>query len=499
MDSDALGAGTRLAGGPTDALAASAFSAELLAAETLHPWMYFSDMAHVAALHRGRYVSKSTALTLADGLRTLKGMHFSEISWDPYLGDVYNNRDVILRKEVGEVDAGFLSTGRSRRESMTVAWSLATRDGVASLYRSVQAAASAIVSTAEEHVTTVTVDQTYLQHAHPTTLGHYLLGFASPLIRSLQRLSSIIETLDSCPAGVGSVNGSRLDLGREFQSELLGWSRPFAHVRDAMWAPDIPVSVASEVVNSLTAVDRLAEELLIWSTAEYGLLELNDGHSRASVVMPQKKNPYGLAYLRGLCRRSLGELTGLAASQLSVSGQPDSRMLAYESLVPSLHRAANGLDLFAEILMRSSFDVEKMAALAEDPLVAATDVCDFVSVEYGVPNRLVHKVVGSSVRHALESDPGRALTAEALAEAAERLSVPWPKVDEDALGKARSLSGILGSRGGDGEAAPEAVKRLCVEYRERLGTEPATLSRWENAIQNFDRRISELMENSDVV
>src|SRR6202035_4655659 len=128
------------------------------------------------------------------------------------------------------------------------------------------------------------------------TFGHYLLGFAYPLLRDLERLQALYTRNNRSPAGCGSVNGSPVPQGR--------------HAPGAMWEPDGPIETMSVVIPALVNLDRLAEDLQIFATAEFDLVELAEGHSRASVIMPQKKNPYALNYVRG----ATNELTGMLAS-----------------------------------------------------------------------------------------------------------------------------------------------------------------------------------------
>jgi len=496
MSEGFLGEDGRLARGPSQALAASAFSAELDAVETLHPWMYYADVSHVLALRTSGYITDEQAAELIAGLRSLRDRQAADIEWDPVAGDTYNNRDRLLKADIGAT-ASLLSTGRSRRESMTVAWLLATRAGTSRFTSAVSKLVAGLCAVAEKHAATLTMDQTYLQRAHPTTLGHYLLGFAAPLRRSLDRLDGIADDLDRCPAGVGSVNGSRLDLAREFQADLLGWSSPFEHVRDAMWAPDIPIRVASEVTSALVSADRLAEELLIWATAEFDLVTLADEHCRTSVVMPHKKNPYGLAHIRGLARRSLGELVSVSATQLSVSGQPDNRTYCYEVLVPALDRATAALLLLTEIIERCEFNVAQMEQVAFDGLGATTDLVDYLSETYATPNRIAHQVIGRAVRTSIDASGTIALTAERLQAAAADLDVPFPNLAVDELESIVDPRAIVTTRSGDGEASTASVSRLAATWSAELERVNPVFVRWHEAITDYDARVDHNLANGN--
>ena len=200
-----LGSGARLSGGPAASLAQTAFSYELTSAPYLWDHLNQADQAHLAALVQADVVTSSDARLLLAAIEEL-GQPFDTFKQlDPSLGDVHNNRDVILKERVGTV-AGILNTGRARREATTIAWQIACRERLLALATATSGLVSVLVETAEQHSTTVMPDFTYLHHAHPTTLGHYLLGFSYPFVRTLERIDEAYRLVNRSPAGSGSVN-----------------------------------------------------------------------------------------------------------------------------------------------------------------------------------------------------------------------------------------------------------------------------------------------------
>jgi len=171
---------------------------------------------------------------------------------------------------------------------------------------------STLVGLAESHIQTLMPDYTYLQQAQPTTLGHYLLGFAYPVLRDLDRVGACYGRTNMSPAGVGGVNGTRWPIDRDRLAALLGFDGLTTHARDAMWQADQPLEVMSVVTAALLNLDRLAEDLQVWVTSEFDLIELSERHVRGSMVMPQKKNPYALAFVRGVASATIGRLAGAA-------------------------------------------------------------------------------------------------------------------------------------------------------------------------------------------
>jgi argininosuccinate lyase len=483
---DYLGAGSRLQGAPAATLAASAFAHELRAAPYLWRGMGHADMAHLAMLVSAGIVAPADGAALLDAIEDLQGRDPSSLALDPGLGDVYTNRERMFTDLVGN-RAGLIHTGRARREATTIAWQLACRERLLRLGTAAAATLETLVAVAEEHRSALMPDFTYLHHAQPTTLGHYLLGFAWPLARDLDRAERAVELVNRSPAGSGSVNGSRLPLDRFLAADLLECDGIIEHTRDAMWAPDMVIELMALAVSLATTLDRLAEELQIWNTEEFGFVEFIDAHTRTSVVMPQKKNPYGLAYLRGLARILLGAFTGIAATGLTPTGQPDNRIFAYEVVPETLERVAEALELMADMIGEATFDTGRMAEQAAAGYAYATDLCDVLVLEAGIDNRTAHRIVGRAVRSAIDSG-GRPVDADALRRAALDLELDPPDVADEHVDEARDPAAIVAGRLTPGGAAPGPLDAML----DTLGDRAARAGRhWaDHPLHGFPDRIA---------
>src|SRR5262249_7636666 len=157
------------------------------------------------------------------------------------------------------------------------------RVGLLALTGAVIDAGEALAAAARDHLGTLMPDYTYLQQAQPTTLAHYLLGTAFPLLRGLDRLEACYARTNASPAGIGAVNAARWPLDRRRIAALLGFDDVVTHARDAMWQADHPVEVTAAAMGVLLPLDRLAEDLQVWATSEFGLVELADRHARGSM------------------------------------------------------------------------------------------------------------------------------------------------------------------------------------------------------------------------
>ena len=440
---------------PSDALAAAANRSELAAAAALWEGLAHADMAHLAVLHAAGLVDARTANLVLDAIAALAD---EPVDLDPSRGDVYVNRASALADRT-EGASAVLHTGRARREATTVAWHLAVRSRLLDLGVATAGLGRALVDTADSHRDTVMPDFTYLHHAQPTTLAHYLLGFGQALDRATHHVAAALADVDRSPAGIGGVNGTRLGLDRRLAADILEFPLLLHNTRDAMWAGDTAVTTVGAAFGVAMVVDRLAEDLQIWTTDEFGYLTLADEHSRQSVIMPQTRNPYALTHLRGQAREMVGVWTGVAASMLTPTGQPDNRVLAHRAVPHAVDTAFRAAGLAAEVVRGARFDTGAMARGAGAGFTVATDVADLL-VAAGVDNRTAHAVVGAAVANAV-GEGATGLDAAHLTAAAEAADVELPPVDIPT-----DATAIVSSRATVGGAAPDAVAAMLVEQRE---------------------------------
>jgi len=476
----ALGEGSRLKARPTPLAAATAYQHELSGIDVLFADFDLADMSHLLELVEVGLVDSATAKVVANGLLNLRSAGPHAVSWDPVAGDIYNNRTRHLSSAVGE-QIDVIHTGRARREAATLAWHLASRRAVIEVATSTAGLVRELTATARRESGTIAPDFTYLQRAHPTSLGHYLCGFAWPLVRDLERLSLALDHVDASPAGSGSVNGSVLPLDRVRMAERLGFGRPVDHTRDAMWQADVGFELASVATTALVTVGRLAEDLFIWSTPEFSYFINADEHCRNSVIMPQKRNPYALAYLRGRARSAAGSLNAVLATQFTTTGQPDSRTTTYIEVPRALRETANALDLMGEVVNRGEFDRSRLAVAAAAEHAYATDYCDLLTLRFGVPNGQAHRMLGRAIRSAAES--GRSFVSSEDLEVAERyLGASIPRLDADDLDRLRDPAAIVATRNTLGGAALAMLSDMCEKIETSVSSH---MSRFDAARERF--------------
>lgn len=456
-----LGVGDRFTEGPAPELIQAAFALEASYGPLLYHGMSLADIAHAVMLAESEIVPAEAGRQLLSALLDLHAIPAAEFPFDPARGDAYTNREHALRQRAPAA-AGWLQAGRARREAATVSYALVVRAGLLASVESLLALMRALLDRASANLHTLMPDYTYLQAAQPTTLAHYLLTFVQPMTRDLARLHTAFEHADRSPAGIGSTNGSRLPIDRARLAELLGFGGLVLHTRDAMWQPDSSIEIMAALTAMLANVDRLAEDLQIWATSEFGYVELADRHSRISVIMPQKKNPYGLSYARGVARDMIGRLTSAAALQVTPSGQIDNRIFAYSATPQALDQANRALLLMAGIIGGLTFNAATMRRRAEQDFIGATDLADTITERCGQDPRTAHRIVGRAVRLALRR--GGPIDAALLDEAARGVIGRPLGLAESLIASSTDPQRIVETRTATGGASEQPVRAMIEQF-----------------------------------
>ncbi|MCS5638686.1 MAG: argininosuccinate lyase [Myxococcota bacterium] len=404
--SDSGGAGTpKLWGGrfrsATDP-AVERFSASVHFDQALARYDIRGSIAHARMLGRAGVIPSEDADSLVAGLEKIAAeIETGEFPFDPGLEDVHMNIEARLGEAVGPV-AGKLHTGRSRNDQVATDLALYLRDACLAARRGILDLRGVLVERAHEHIDTVLPGYTHLQRAQPVRLAHHWLAFFELLGRDAQRFADAGQRLRACPLGAGALAGSTLPLDRADTASALGFDAPTRNSMDSVSARDGALEVMAAVAICMVGLSRLAEELVVWSSTEFGFVELADAYSTGSSLMPQKKNPDVPELVRGKSGRAVGNLVSLLTT---LKGLP----LSYnrdmqedkEPLFDSVTTLRDCLEVMAGSMATLRVDVARMADAARDPMLLATDLAEALVGE-GVPFREAHTAVGQIVAHCVE-------------------------------------------------------------------------------------------------
>src|ERR1700722_14775302 len=470
-----LGTAARITSGPAPELVEAGYALEIADAPLLHRGLTLADLAHLVELVECGALTRDEAAPVGAVLLKLLDSPAAEFPYAPLYGDATNSRKRKLERELGPA-AGRLHLGRTRREAGRIAFRLALRDRLLGLHADVAAFADAVARQAERHAATLWADHTYLQPAQPSTFGHYLGGFAEQAVRHLDRIEAAYARADVSPAGAGGAGGTRLPADRARLARRLGFGSVGAHTRDAMWSTDALVDAVAAAAQATQTVAQLAADLEIFASPAFGYVTLDASLCRASVLMPQKRNPYALPVLRGGAGTLVGRLTGLLATGLTPSARTDNWLYAYGEVAGALDLAGRLVRLGTAVVTGLSVDADVLASQAASHFTAAADLAEELSLRFRLDYRTAYRVVGRAVADALSRQETE-LTVPVVRAAAEQITgAPLP-VSADLLAAATDpLSAVL-ARDGLGGASPRRVRQHAQAVRRRV----AAARRWNSA------------------
>ncbi|GAB6047212.1 argininosuccinate lyase [Methyloparacoccus murrellii] len=379
--------------------------------------------------------------------------------WSVQLEDVHMNIEARLTQRIGEVGKK-LHTGRSRNDQVATDIRLYLRDEVDTIGHLIRRLQDALLDLAEAEADTIMPGFTHLQVAQPVSFGHHLLAWFEMLERDHERLGDCRKRINVMPLGAAALAGTTFPLDRALTARLLGFDRPAANSLDAVSDRDFAIEFTACASLIMMHLSRFAEELILWTSAQFGFVDLPDAFCTGSSIMPQKKNPDVPELVRGKSGRVFGHLVGLLTL---MKGQP----LAYnkdnqedkEPLFDAVDTVRDCLRAFADMVPNLQPRREAMRRAALQGYATATDLADYL-VRKGMPFRDAHEVVGKAVR--LGVDTGRDLSELSLEEL-RRLS---PDIEADVFA-VLTLEGSLEARNHLGGTAPGQVRRAIAAARAR--------------------------------
>ena len=441
--------GGRFADGPAPALAALSKSTHF--DWVLAPYDVAASKAHAKVLHTAGLLTDEQRDGLLAGLDSL-GQDVADGSFTPLVTDedVHGALERGLIERVGPDLGGRLRAGRSRNDQVATLFRMWLRDAMRRVADGALEVVGALATQAAAHPTAIMPGKTHLQAAQPVLLAHHLLAHAHPLLRDVDRIADFDDRTAVSPYGSGALAGSSLGLNPDAIAEELGFAAAADNSIDATAARDFAAEAAFVLAMIGVDLSRLAEDIILWSTTEFGYVTLHDSWSTGSSIMPQKKNPDIAELARGKAGRLIGNLTGLLAT---LKAQP----LAYnrdlqedkEPVFDSVAQLELVLPAMAGLVATLRFDTDRMAALAPAGYTLATDVAEWL-VRRGVPFRVAHEAAGEAVRAAEGRGVGLdELTDDELAGISNELT---PQVRE-----VLTVDGSVSSRDARGGTAPTQV------------------------------------------
>ena len=422
-----------------------------------------ASKAYAEALARAGVITGSECKTLIDGLgRVAEEIASGRFAWSEADEDIHMAVERRLT-EIAGASGGKIHTGRSRNDQVATDMRLWLKGAVGEVLEKLREIQNALLQQARPQVNTLMPGFTHLQQAQVISAAHYLLSFFWMFERDRDRFRDLAKRADVLPLGSGALAGSAIGIDREFLARRLGFASVSRNSLDAVSDRDFAAEFIAAASLVMIHLSRLAEDLIIYSSAGYRFIELSDAFTTGSSLMPQKKNPDSLELVRGKTGRVIGDLAGLLTT---LKGLPS----AYnkdlqedkEPLFDSFDSLAASLAVTAGVVATLKFDPEATAACLEDFLLA-TDLADYL-VGKGLPFRQAHNVVGRLVRECEQRGMGfKELPLDVYVSVSELFTGDVKEVLD--------FAASLASRKSPGGAAPEAVEEQIALAEQALAGE----------------------------
>ncbi|UCH54241.1 MAG: argininosuccinate lyase [Pseudomonadota bacterium] len=444
----------------TDAFV-EAFTASIGFDRRLYRHDIAGSIAHAQMLAHVGVLTQPECEAITKGLRQIEAeVDSGQFAWSVELEDVHMNIEARLIARIGDVGKK-LHTGRSRNDQVATDVRLYLRDGIDAVQAAITRLQEAILTLAEGETETIMPGFTHLQVAQPVTFGHHLMAWFEMLARDRARFSDCRRRVNVMPLGAAALAGTSYPIDRAYTAKLLGFDEVAENSLDAVADRDFAIEFVAACALVLVHLSRFSEELILWSSAQFGFIELSDAFCTGSSIMPQKKNPDVPELVRGKSARVQGDLMTLLTL---MKAQP----LAYnkdnqedkEPLFDALDTVLDCLRAFADMLPGITVRREAMARAARAGYATATDLADYL-VRKGVPFRDAHEIVGRAVRIAIDS--GRELS-ELVLEEFRQLST---LIDND-IYEVLTLEGSVKSRNHIGGTSPVQVRSAIARARKRM-------------------------------
>jgi argininosuccinate lyase len=420
------------------------------------------SIAHATMLGEQGIISEEDAHQIVEGLQgILDDAKAGKIQWSTEAEDIHMNVEVLLIERIGEAGKR-LHTGRSRNDQCVLDTRMYAREACEETSALITELIKVLLDIAQNHLETIMPGYTHLQKAQPVTLAHYMMAYVQMLLRDLKRFRFAYDAANVMPLGSGALAATTYPLNRQRVAELLDFPSITMNSLDGVGDRDFVLDYLSAASMCMMHLSRFCEELILWNSAEFHFIEMDDAFSTGSSIMPQKKNPDVAELVRGKTGRVYGMLMALLTT---MKGLP----LAYNKdmqedkfpLFEARDTLVKCLPVFTEMLRTMTFREKDMEIGAAGGFTNATDCADYL-VKKGVPFRDAHRVVGELVAYCIKGD--MALMDLDLSE----LKSFHPAFESDVY-DAMSLKACVEGRKVSGGPAPEAVQEAIDDAKKQLG------------------------------
>ena len=420
------------------------------------------SIAHVEMLFKQKIITFKIKNKIIWGLNKIRNEIIKKkFIFNPKHEDIHMSIEKRLFEIIGD-DAGFIHTARSRNDQVITDFKIWLRNSTNEIINLLNSSIKIIVKNAEKNIETIMPGFTHLKNAQPISFAHYLLAYVEMFKRDKQRFKNNIKNLLENPLGVAALAGTTFNIDRNYTTKKLKFSRPTNNSIDTISDRDFVIDFLYATSVCSVHISRLAEEFIIWNSDAFGLIKLNDRIVTGSSIMPQKKNPDQLEFLRGKTGNAFGNLfsmlTILKGLPLSYfKDLQDDKELVFKSF----DQIKYSILIFNDILKNFSVDKKRMFELANKGYTTATDLADYIVIELNIPFRKAYQITAKIVNYA-----------EVKKKRFDELSIKEikkiePKLNEEVL-KIFDLKNSIKSKKSYGGTSFENIKKMINKYKKEL-------------------------------
>jgi argininosuccinate lyase len=426
-----------------------------------------TNRAHTTMLVEQEIIPGTIGKQILNALEQLEKEGIDALDLDSAVEDIHMAVENYVTSVMGP-DAGFMHTAKSRNDQVATDLKIALKEEIREIQKELITFIEIILEMATENLDTLMVGYTHLQHAQPTTFAHHLLSYAQALKRDYGRLQDAYHRMDLCPLGSAALTTTSFPINRERTAELLGFSGPMENSIDGVSSRDFIAETVFALTMLGTTLSKICEELIIWSTYEFRMVELGDDFSSTSSIMPQKKNPDVAEIVRGKTAVLNGELVTILTI---IKSLPQSYNRDLQEVTPHLWKAtdtlSSALTITMGMLSSAKFKGERGEELARANFSAATELADLMVRDAGLPFRTAHQIVGRAVTVALDKGmKAEDIDTHFLDEISQELTGQTLTIDNAVVKQSLNPKDIIQSRKVIGGPAPSMVQEVIGNLRD---------------------------------
>ena len=443
------------------------------------------DKSHLIMLAEEKLIPRKDAVTMLKAFKDMERGGVEEVRLRT--GGAMHSGEHYLIEKLGEEIGGRLHLGRSSGDMQSTSGRLLVRAGYLEIMEEVLNFRAGLLEMASQHVETVMPHYTRYQHGQTTTLGHYLVAIIRALERDFERLAQAFVRCNVSSMGCGAGTGSEFALNRERTAELMGFAAVNTNTKDCYAYLDFGVEAFTIMSVLMTNIERLATDIFIWYTYEFGLVDIADRYCGTSSIMAQKKNPHGLMYVTENISKLIGRMTGALAQYRNISG-----IGVLKELGATFQMTKRALHALAGITTSLDIKTARMRQLSTAFWAQASDLAGAIVTEKGLPWRTAYQIVAILVRQSIDEGKGeKDVTPKMVDRAAIEYTGKPVGLSAEAIRKALDPLECVKARNLVGGPAPEQVKKQIKESEQTLAKDKKIFGEFQEQIESGEKKIQE--------